>query len=135
MKRTIRLRESELRHMIAESVKRVLRESGETDEVQEIWNTQLDEIHDFLLNEIPKTELRDFIIKITPIKDIRGRHTFNVIFKNGDNIGFNRNEYFDVESSLMDLIHKNGYTDFHCHRRFRTDKQHTWLIFSAYDYE
>ncbi len=135
MRRIIRLRENELRHMIAESVRRALKESEETDEVQEIWNTQLDEIHDFLLNEIPKTELRDFIIKITPIKDIHGRHTFNVIFKNGDNIGFNGNEHFDVGSSLMNLIHKNGYTDFHCHRRFRTDKQHTWLIFSAYDYE
>lgn len=135
MRQTIRLRESELRRMISESVRRALKESGETDEVQEIWNTQLDEIHDFLLKELPKTELRDFIIKITSIKDIHGRHTFNVIFKNGDNIGFNGNKHFDVGSSLMHLIYENGYSDFQCHRRFRTDKQHTWLIFSAYDYE
>lgn len=37
MKRTIRLRESELRHMIAESVRRVLREQGENDWEEYDW--------------------------------------------------------------------------------------------------
>ena len=55
MKRTIRLRESELRRMIAESVRRVLREQEESDIDSIIWDLEdLKEGYD--LNGVEITE-------------------------------------------------------------------------------
>ncbi len=51
MKRTIRLTESQLRHMISESVKSVLRENYDVSE-QETWSDNDDELDEGVMSDI-----------------------------------------------------------------------------------
>lgn len=72
MRRTVRLRESELKHMISESVKRVLREGIEfqSDDPVEEWfyyqnklQQEFDELRILILNKVPKNDPDRMLIK------------------------------------------------------------------------
>ena len=72
MRRTVRLRESELRHMISESVKKVLKEGIEfqSDDPVEEWSyyqnklqDEFDELGVLVLNKVPKNDPDRMVIQ------------------------------------------------------------------------
>ena len=107
-------------------------------EEENVWNTQLDEIYDFLCSEIPNSELGEYILKITQPKQSRDGYAFNVILKNGsDTIPANNgheDEVYDIGHKLNELLEDAGYTDFLMYKRFRTDRHHVYYQFRAYQY-